>query len=167
MNWNAPSYDVFLLPGELHVGTHGERVHTLLGSCVAVTMWSRRHHVGAICHYVLPRATENDAEHLHGHYGDRALSWLLEQMQHRGIGLSDIEAKIIGGGAVLDLPRSDGGIGCQNVALARHFLKLTGVAVVAEDIGRSGYRRLIFDITDGSVWVKHTKHDIRSRTNGE
>ncbi|MCW8918793.1 MAG: chemotaxis protein CheD [Gammaproteobacteria bacterium] len=153
--------DLFLLPGGLHVGGAEVRVHTLLGSCVAVTLWSRRHRLGGICHYLLPshelsgRGAQPLVDHPPGHYGTQALAWLLEQLGQRGVIAAELEAKIIGGGALFEQPGAGGGVGMQNSALARHFLYTAGVVVVAEDVGRRGYRRLVFDMGDGAVWVRY------------
>lgn len=165
--------DIFLLPGGLHVGGAEVRVHTLLGSCVAVTLWSRRHRLGGICHYLLPSHQLNRepghepgresnrrgalpvTDHPPGHYGTQALAWLLEQLGQRGVIAAELEAKIIGGGVLLEQPGTGGRVGMQNIALARHVLGTAEVAVTAEDVGRRGYRRLVFDMSDGAVWVRH------------
>ncbi|MGA2108628.1 MAG: hypothetical protein ABSH25_13400 [Syntrophorhabdales bacterium] len=45
---------VFLKPGEIYVGEEPAEISTILGSCVSVTMFSKRVRVGAICHALLP-----------------------------------------------------------------------------------------------------------------
>jgi hypothetical protein len=46
--------DIFLQPGEFYFGDHETRIRTLLGSCVAITMWHPRLRIGGMCHYLLP-----------------------------------------------------------------------------------------------------------------
>src|SRR5690606_5865574 len=46
--------EVNLLPGALWFGTGDVRLHTLLGSCVAITLWHPRYRYGGMCHFMLP-----------------------------------------------------------------------------------------------------------------
>ena len=46
--------EIFLQPGEFYFGEGKTRVRTLLGSCVAITLWHPRLHLGGMSHYVLP-----------------------------------------------------------------------------------------------------------------
>ncbi len=64
----------YLRPGELHIADHPGIVTTVLGSCVSVTMFSRRREVGAICHGLMPERTEigrSGRDHGQGHDGRR------------------------------------------------------------------------------------------------
>ena len=49
-----PPVNVYLPAGKFHFGGGNVRVHTLLGSCVAITVWHPLKRVGGICHYLLP-----------------------------------------------------------------------------------------------------------------
>ena len=46
--------EVFLQPGEFHFGHARTRIKTILGSCVAITMWHPILRIGGMCHYLLP-----------------------------------------------------------------------------------------------------------------
>ncbi|MFM2120003.1 MAG: hypothetical protein RL722_1471, partial [Pseudomonadota bacterium] len=49
--------ELLILPGQLWFGPGGERapvLRTLLGSCVAVTLWHPGRQLGGMCHYLLP-----------------------------------------------------------------------------------------------------------------
>ena len=54
MNKTPNKNDVFLLPGEFHFGDQDDRIITLLGSCVAITLWHPEKRIGGMCHYMLP-----------------------------------------------------------------------------------------------------------------
>lgn len=45
---------VTLQPGEFHFGGANTRIQTLLGSCVAITLWHPIRRIGGMCHYMLP-----------------------------------------------------------------------------------------------------------------
>jgi hypothetical protein len=45
---------IYLHPGQMCCCERPSRVETVLGSCVAVTMWNARLQIGCICHAVLP-----------------------------------------------------------------------------------------------------------------
>ena len=46
--------EIFLQPGDFYFGDRDTRIRTLLGSCVSITMWHPRLHVGGMCHFMLP-----------------------------------------------------------------------------------------------------------------
>jgi len=46
--------EIFLGPGDLFFGDRDTRIRTLLGSCVAVTLWHPRAKLGGMCHFVVP-----------------------------------------------------------------------------------------------------------------
>ena len=67
----ADVIDVFLQPGEFYFGEEKTRIRTLLGSCVAVTLWHPKLRIGGMCHYMLPRRPRDKAgaaEKLDGRY---------------------------------------------------------------------------------------------------
>ena len=47
--------EIFIRPGEFYFGDGNTRIRTILGSCVAVTLWHPERHIGGMCHYMLPR----------------------------------------------------------------------------------------------------------------
>ena len=56
IGWHASSSPVIsLLPGELYFGQR-HLLKTLLGSCVAITLWHPQRQLGGMCHFLLPTA---------------------------------------------------------------------------------------------------------------
>jgi chemotaxis protein CheD len=58
-------------------------------------------------------------------------------------------------------------VGDKNVAAAATLLMNEGVDILVAHVGEFGYRRVVFDITTGDVWVRFTvargaKGDVRS-----
>ncbi|AKJ27676.1 chemotaxis protein CheD [Caldimonas brevitalea] len=148
--------DVTVQPGEVFIATAPQRARTLLGSCVAVTLWHPLRRIGAMSHFLLPRrATPRGAE-LDGRYGDEALDWMVRELSRRGVVPRECEAKLFGGGSMF--PRHAGpmsaDIGRNNGEAARLLLAERGIAIVSEDLFGVGHRQIVFDLSDGSVWSR-------------
>ena len=58
--------EIFLLPGDFYFGNEYRVIKTLLGSCVSITMWSKRLKLGGMCHYKLPRRPVSPSTRLDG-----------------------------------------------------------------------------------------------------
>ena len=54
MNRPLGGNEIFLQPGEFYFGDAATRIRTLLGSCVAITLWHPARMIGGMCHYMLP-----------------------------------------------------------------------------------------------------------------
>lgn len=151
--------DFFLGPGDFLFGDGRTRLRTLLGSCVAITVWHPQLRHGGMCHYLLPeRGGSPDGRD--GRYADGALAMFLREMAARGTQPGDYETKLFGGGWMF-APRSGGGngratdIGCGNIEAGRRLLRRNGFRIVAEHLAGGGHRHLVFDIASGDVWVRH------------
>ena len=89
-------------------------------------------------------------------YGSIAVPELIRLLNGLGSDPNTVEAKIFGGACVLEALKSQHRrLGVKNVATARTLLSEFQVPVSAEDVGGSSGRKVIFDLRDGSVWIKH------------
>ena len=150
-------FDVFLNPGEYYFGDRDTRIRTLLGSCVAITLWHRARRIGGMCHYVLPERAESDGEEPSGRYGADAIEALLSEARSCGTRIADYEFKLFGGGHMfpgIDTPAL-AMIGDRNIEFARRQLERLGARVVAEHCGGTGHRSLVFDVWSGDVWMRY------------
>ncbi|MEY4528275.1 MAG: hypothetical protein RL768_1994 [Nitrospirota bacterium] len=152
--------EVFLQPGEFHFGHARTRIKTILGSCVAITMWHPILRIGGMCHYLLPARDYRSSEQLDGRYGSEALQLFLQEMAKRGTTLKEYQVKVFGGGNMfpsLDKRGKALEIGVRNIELARKALEDLGASVVAEHVGDVGHRQVIFNVWSGDVWVRHQR----------
>ena len=152
--------EVFLQPGEFHFGHAKTRIKTILGSCVAITMWHPVLRIGGMCHYLLPARDTRSSDRLDGRYGSEALQLFLHEMARRGTTLWEYQVKVFGGGNMfpaLDKRGKALEIGMRNIELARKALEDLGASVVAEHVGDVGHRQVIFDVWSGDVWVRHQR----------
>lgn len=155
---NKPPHvmDIFLQPGEHYFGDKDTRVRTLLGSCVAVTMWHPKLLVGGMCHYMLPKRMKRSGD-LDGKYADEALELLITEARNLGTLPKEYHVKLFGGGNMF--PRTQNQkishVGKKNVDVGRELVKHHGLVLHAEHLGGDGHRNVIFDVWNGDVWMKH------------
>jgi chemotaxis protein CheD len=158
----------FLKPGDMAIADEPCIIATLLGSCVAVTMTSRRFGVGAVCHALLPSCKEKDRcdscperfRHV-----DCAIHGMIEAFRERGVPLGSIEAKLFGGSDMFRIAvKADGrnSVGRQNVDRARELLESKGINVVAADVGGVCGRKILFSTETGEVFLRRL-NSIASR----
>lgn len=148
----------YLNPGEMFFGAE-RQVETLLGSCVAITLWYPHVQKGGMCHFVLAqrqRALSLHSRELDGRYGVEAWLWLRQQSLANGLNVEQAEIKLFGGSRVLPLARTGmgGDVGQRNIEVAESCLREAGLQACASDLGGSGHRRLRFDLQTGDVWVR-------------
>lgn len=152
--------EIFLQPGEFYFGDANTRIRTLLGSCVAITMWHPLLRVGGMCHYLLPTRERRVAAGLDGRYGDEAVQLFLQEMAARGTQAREYQIKLFGGGNMfpaLGRKAKAMEIGARNISLAQAALESLGGQVLAQHVGDTGHRAIIFDVWSGDVWVKHQR----------
>lgn len=151
------SMEIFLQPGEFYFAEAPLCIRTLLGSCIAITMWHPKRLLGGMCHYMLP-SRQVIREQLNGKYADEAMLMFIEQARRYNTELKDYQIKLFGGGSMFAKRhhRHHGiDIANKNVAIAHRLLAHYGLKVTAQDLGHQGYRNIIFDLSSGDVWVRH------------
>lgn len=150
--------EIFLQPGEHYFGDRFTRIRTLLGSCVAITLWHPRLLIGGMCHFLLP-SRRRDSQPYDGRYGDEAMGLLLEAMMAHGTRPQEYEAKVFGGGNMFPEKRSISvlDVGLRNIEAAGRMLDCHGLARKAGSVGQTGHRNVFFDIATGHVWVRHVR----------
>ena len=135
-------------------------ITTLLGSCVAVTMFNPRLRLGAICHALLPSCRRDQScSHLEtGKYVECAVAFMLGQLNARGVLNGEVEAKLFGGSDMFDTV--EGGrfsVGRQNMEMALRTLEEASVRVVTRDLGGARGRKIIFHTHTGEVFLKRMR----------
>jgi chemotaxis protein CheD len=137
-----------LHPGDVCVAERGERLETLLGSCVAVVMTDPRRTIGAMCHVVHSRepvaaAVETSA------WGEMALRTMYGGLLARGIVPALCQAWVYGGGNMFPSLFEQGHVGADNVDWALAALARDSVRVLSHDTGGLVYRKLAWTVGDG------------------
>lgn len=139
---------VYLPPGMLHAAPAPCVITTVLGSCVAVCLWSSQPRVGGMNHYLLPHGPNAEGSM---RYGDTALALLWTRLLLLGASPDGLEARVYGGAAMAPVEAMR--LGRDNVQLARSWLGTHGIAIVDEDVLGNRARRVELDVTTGAVRV--------------
>jgi chemotaxis protein CheD len=164
----ADCMEVFLQPGEFYFTGGYTRIRTLLGSCVAVTLWHPERRIGGMSHYLLPSRAGGHGTRLDGRYGDESIRLFLREIHEAGTSPGDYQAKIFGGGNMFaDRRPAMPLVGARNVAAAQEMLARYGIRTVAASVGDEGYRKIAFELWSGDVWVNHAKQPVRKLAGSE
>jgi len=145
------------MPGEWYFGQN-TIVRTLLGSCVAMTLWHPQLHVGGMCHYLLPSRQRTANEALSGRYGDEAVALLVKSLRRCGTQPSDYVVQLFGGADLLhdqaSEPSTTFDVGALNVDEAWAQAKRFGFKVSHAELGANMARRISLDLQSGEVTVR-------------
>ena len=128
--------EIFLDPGEYYFGDDMTRIRTLLGSCIAVTMWHPRRRIGGMCHFLLPERGHGAAAEPDGRYGVEAIGMLIRDAEAAGTNPRDYQFKVFGGGNMFPdfFPvRREGNVGSKNIDCAQRYLEDAGFAIEVKE----------------------------------
>ncbi|MDB4907043.1 MAG: cheD [Gemmatimonadetes bacterium] len=145
---------IYLHPGQLHA-TLAERctITTILGSCVAICLHDSAKRAGGMNHFLLAGPPPDGTASTR--YAPSAMRVLLERMLALGADLSRMDARIVGGANVLSaFANSEAHLGMRNVEVARELVQAAGIRVIAEDVGGTRGRKLVFTPGTGTLWVQ-------------
>jgi len=99
-------------------------------------------------HFMLPEGSGDS-----GRYGSYAMDLLIGELVKRGANRATMEAKVFGGGAVLD-GMSTINIGQRNTAFVLDYLKTERIPVVSKDVLEIYPRKVCFMPASGRAMVK-------------
>lgn len=151
---------LFLKPGQIMVSSEPLLVTTLLGSCVAVTMFSPGRRLGGICHAQLPsdgHPPRTEGRKDPGKFVDSAIVEMLARFAAKGALRGELEVKIFGGSDMFDAHGRLRSVGRQNTEMALRVLEREGVKVANQDLGGERGRKIIFHTHTGAVFLKRLK----------
>ena len=137
-----------LHPGDVACAVGGDRLETLLGSCVAVVITDPRRTLGAMCHIVHCGAKPSAASSA-GASGAGALRRMYALLRARGIEPRLCEAWVIGGGNMFPGMYERSHVGDDNAHWVLAALADDGVRVLWQDVGGNSYRRVGWTVGDG------------------
>lgn len=148
-------YDAFfkndavkILPCEYFVHHEDILIMTTLGSCIAACLWDREAKVGGMNHFMLPGGDAGS-----GRYGSYAMELLINEMMKQGATRATMEAKVFGGGQVIE-GMSSMNIGERNTAFVVDYLKTERIPIMSKDVLGSHPRKVCFLPASGKAMVK-------------
>ncbi|TPW13584.1 MAG: chemotaxis protein CheD [Halothiobacillaceae bacterium] len=145
-----------ILPGEYYVTIQNEGISTVLGSCISACVRDRLFGVGGMNHFMLPLRGESGgggAEPFGAaeRYGNYAMEHLINDILKNGGRRENLEIKVFGGGKIL-AQMTD--VGSRNIQFVKEYLHTEGLKVVAEDVGDSYPRKVLYFPATGKVMLK-------------
>lgn len=152
--WAAarPGTMLNLMPGELHFGGEPSALRTLLGSCVAVTLWHPKRRIGGMCHFLLPSRTRGAADAADGRYGDEAVAALVQAVRAHGTEPGDYVAHLYGGADTMS--EASGvkfNVGERNIEQGWALIDSHGFTLDGVDVGDHVPRTVTLTLATGEV----------------
>jgi len=145
---------LYLQLGQTFVTQSPRKITTIVGSCVAVLLWSSRFRIGGATHYLLPEWNQEGEPS--ARYGNIALEGLLKDICRMGASVSDLHAYIYGGASILEsLQTMSGNLGTRNVEVALDFLRAhPQITLCDRNTGGKKGRKICFDTFEGTAAVQ-------------
>lgn len=151
-----------VLPGEYYVTRRDMVLVTVLGSCVTACIRDCDSGIGGMNHFMLPeeRGSARGVLSASARYGNYAMEVLINHLQKMGARRNRLEAKVFGGGAVLESLVSSN-VGARNAEFVLDYLKTEKIPVVAKDLLDSYPRKVYYFPLNGRVLVRklHRVHN--------
>ncbi|MBW3500119.1 chemotaxis protein CheD [Janthinobacterium sp. NKUCC08_JDC] len=138
--------------GQLSVGTHGEQLQALLGSCIGIGFIWKNGPCCGLAHCLLPEAPGADNA-LGARYVSQAVPSLLRLMGVRQADYPDIDVVLAGGASMFGPRNGRLQIGRQNAEAAQKYLDQCGLHVSFCALGGRHGRQLLIDCARHSYAV--------------
>lgn len=143
--------------GQLGVGTQGEQLQALLGSCIGIGFIWKNGPCCGLAHCLLPEAPGADSapRALNARYVSQAVPSLLRLMGVREADYADIEVVLAGGASMFGPDNGHGRlqVGRQNAAAAQKYLDQCGLHLSFCALGGRHGRHLLIDCARHSYAV--------------
>ena len=128
-----------------------------LGSCVGIVLYDPKLRLGGLAHVMHPNRDKVKNNTNRAKFVDSAIELMFSMLLKKGARKGRLEAKIFGGAKMFGHISQRLGvtqIGDKNVEAAREHLLRRKIPIVAECVGGSTGRTIMFDLSDGTVKVK-------------
>ena len=125
-----------------------------LGSCIGLCFHDPRLKLGALLHIMLPLNMETGRKNPMK-YADAGIRETLRQLEAKGASKSRMTVKIAGGAKMFEVNGGNlGNIGQRNIESVHLILRKEGIRLMAEDVGGTVARTLLFDVVSGQGCIR-------------
>ena len=149
--------------GGLRVSREPLVIDTVLGSCIAACLYDPVSGIGGMNHFMLPEGFDPDNP-ASTRYGVHAMELLITEIMRLGGHRRRFQAKVFGGGHVLNIRESLDGVPQRNIDFVRRFLNVEQIPVLNEDVGGYQARRVLFYAHTGKAFLKRLGTHDAERT---
>jgi chemotaxis protein CheD len=156
--WQVPAQPgdhVVLMPGQMHFGGQAASLRTVLGSCLAVTLWHPERRLGGMCHFLLPSRRRKPGDMLDGRYGDEALEAMVALVRQMRTEPSDYHAHLYGGADTM--PEGTAlkfNVGERNIEQGFSLVDRYGFQIQGVDVGEDVPRNVTLTLATGEVEMR-------------
>jgi chemotaxis protein CheD len=126
-------------------------IRTLLGSCIGLALYDRRHCVAGLAHIVLP--SSRGTTEAPGKFVDTAVPTLIHAMNQLVRGTLRPTARIVGGANMFATEIADA-IGAQNIAASERVLSEMRIPIVGRHCGGEQGRKVTIDVGSGLITIE-------------
>ena len=137
-----------LHPGDVAVAQRGERLETLLGSCIAIILTDPHRTLGAMCHVVHSGSARASLATDTCHAQD-ALDCMFALLRQHAIDPIQCDAYVFGGGNMFPALFERGHVGEKNVEWALQALSRLHIRIRGLDVEGTAYRRVRWTVGPG------------------
>jgi len=140
-------------PGEYHVTEEDIIIQTVLGSCIAVCLFTDGGITCGMNHFMLPGdSTTEKVDSLR--YGAYSMEVLINSLLKLGVRRKDLKAKVFGGGNIIDFKTTKNTVGENNIDFIFDFLKKEDLPIITKHVGGDNARKVMFFSLDKRVLLK-------------
>jgi chemotaxis protein CheD len=150
-----PGEHLVLMPGQMHLGQQAASVRTLLGSCVAITLWHPVRRIGGMCHFLLPQRQRRPGDAPDGRYGDEAVEAMVKTLQTLRAEPREFVAHLYGGADTLSgCSAVRFNIGERNIEQGWRLIDRFGFTLDGVDVGDDIPRVVSLALSTGQVSMR-------------
>lgn len=144
--------NLVLMPGQMHFGSQVASLRTLLGSCVAITLWHPQRRIGGMCHYLLPSRTRRAGDALDGRYGDETVEAMVAAIKRHGVPTDEFHCHLYGGADTLPEGTTlKFNVGERNIEQGWSLVDRYGFQLQGVDVGEDIPRTVTLTLASGEV----------------
>lgn len=146
--------------GQMVVARDPTRLTAILGSCVAISLYSPRLRLGALSHVVLPHSNGGTA--CPAKFADTAVPHMLSELREKGVKPGGLIAKLVGGACMFGNNSKFMDIGDANTRAAVEALDAADIQVTGRDVAGTAGRRICLDLGTGCLTIQSPGHPTRT-----
>jgi chemotaxis protein CheD len=151
----GPGQNLVLMPGQMHMGQQVASLRTLLGSCVAITLWHPTRRIGGMCHFLLPQRQRPSGEPTDGRYGDEAVAEMVKVLHALGTQPQEYVAHLYGGADTMSgVSAARFNIGERNIEQGWSLIDRYGFQLDGVDVGEDIPRTVALTLATGVVTMR-------------
>jgi len=149
---------VVIEPGGFYFNDDKDEIYTLLGSCVAVTLWHPSLKLAGMCHVILPSKENNQSN---TRFAGCAIDQFIKQVSFFGTTPEDYQVGIYGGSNMFPsiVKKEKYQIGKKNITEVERLLIENRFQIKFKDVGGTSARKLTLNRLNGNILLQYVDQE--------